>query len=574
MKKLKGRTIRKIAAKMTSDSALENLLSIMGEAPVKIPQEYTDAEWQLSYAASQTGISVIEIELGLHWQEHLTGYYLVAAEQGLTALIPYGIGKYIFYDQGLQRFQYVDRNTEAQFRKQTWEITPSLIKNVTPFAFVRNFLKQQAQAELPWMLLMTAILWVCSIILPHLGWDTLWNVVPSGKHFFAYVLQFGGVVLCGGLAAVQCCKLLRRVWEKADAQYATALMQRFLQRDTHDNKKTTAIGQFICAENCKIVLQSTAWIWFASSFGIVALVSTTYRISMLQLFAIAGLFVIGYAQMLRKKTPAREEAVLASRIEAQAFLCQMEIAKNLPRVDALPSRQKQAATSTFGYLSALSTAFLAIVFLQGMQAGMRPAMLVAYGLRAAPSLFCILRLTASLPAFIQMQYGAKTVLTDVAEELERDPRPAMLHCDGSLMLERVHAANLQEISLQVYPGEKIGVYGSVSSGKTTFLKILAGIIPIQFGAIYSSGRDCAQVQGQSRRRFIRFLQKADVVQIASAERSNTAILLLDQVCDADTAKCALAFPGTCILTAPRKQWLKGCDRVFRLENGQLMQEGW
>ncbi len=559
---------------MTANHALEDLLSVMGEVSVEVPRELTNAEAQLEYVSSRTGIAAVSVALGLHWQEHLTGYYLVDAEQGLTALIPYGIGKYVFYDQGLQRFQCVDRNTEVQFRKQAWEITPSLKDHDTPLRFMGYFLKNQAQAEVPWMLIMMAVLLFCAMRIPYLGFDALWNVIPSGNHFVTYVVQLGGVLLCGGIAAMQFRNLLQRIWEKADLQYATALTQRFLQRNQQESKKAAAACQLICASVCKTVVKCMAWIGCAVSFGVVAVLGSAYRTWMLELFGLAGLLAIVYMRMLWRTIPQQEASALTSRLAGQAWLCQMEIEKNVPDANRFVPNKNRIFNSTFGYITALSTAFLAMICVQGIAVEMRPAILVAYGLRAALCLFCMLQFISCLPEFVRMQYWTKTVFADLSEESPRDMRPAMLQCDGSLVLERVCTTHLHEISLQLYPGEKIGIYGAAGSGKTTVLKLVAGILPIQFGAVYSSGRDCAQVQGQSWRRCIRFLQKADTVQIACAVRSEASILLLDQVCDPETAKCALAFSGTCMIATTRKKWLVGCDRIFRLENGQLTQEGW
>ena len=49
---------------------------------------------------------------------------------------------------------------------------------------------------------------------------------------------------------------------------------------------------------------------------------------------------------------------------------------------------------------------------------------------------------------------------------------------------------LQEISLEVRAGERIGLIGPNGAGKTTLLKVMAGIYPPQRGEVHVDGRVC------------------------------------------------------------------------------------
>ena len=42
---------------------------------------------------------------------------------------------------------------------------------------------------------------------------------------------------------------------------------------------------------------------------------------------------------------------------------------------------------------------------------------------------------------------------------------------------------LQDVNLQIHPGESVAIIGANGSGKTTLLKILAGLTPVSSGEI-------------------------------------------------------------------------------------------
>jgi len=58
---------------------------------------------------------------------------------------------------------------------------------------------------------------------------------------------------------------------------------------------------------------------------------------------------------------------------------------------------------------------------------------------------------------------------------------------------------LTDLSLQVAPGEILGLVGPNGAGKTTALRTIAGILPIQRGTIHVCGHDLAREERQAKR---------------------------------------------------------------------------
>lgn len=563
-----------MASKMVSEHALENLLSIMGEPPISIPRELKTAEQQLGYLVHRSTVSVTQIDLGPHWQEQQNGYYLAETEYGMTALLPYGMNGYVFYDESLQSFQRVDRKNEARFRNKVWEITPSLPTAQTSLTrFACQFIFKQSRSEVKWMMILTAVLLCCAFQIAELCQDALWNVVHSEQLLLPYSMKLAFFLICGGAFSVMLVKLLQRVCERADLLYSTAATSCLLRRKPWYERKALKACFAICMNPCG----KTVRFLFLSAFSIIsivfAIVLTEYRICTCLIFALSAL-VLGIQKIaLARRIPHRMENTLILHTAGQAWLRQMELEKDLPEDDPILPSGKHKESCAFGDTIAIVTLLISALFLIGTVNGMGAASLFEYGVLLGPALFCMLQLYENVPEFLTVLYCEKTILREMTESKVQDLRPSMLHCDGTLLFDHVRGEHLKTLSMQVAQGEKIGIYGVAGSGKTAILKMIAGLLPMQYGSIYSSGYDSAQVEGRSWRKFVRLIRKAEPSQIVKAVQEGAAILLLDQVSDAEIAKQLGKLSQTCIMTSSRKTWLTGCDRLFRLENGTLIPEG-
>lgn len=91
---------------------------------------------------------------------------------------------------------------------------------------------------------------------------------------------------------------------------------------------------------------------------------------------------------------------------------------------------------------------------------------------------CYIRIQNATLAYPSSPYNALTLKEEVFKLL-RVGKPTRLIYD-------VHA--LKNINLEIHEGERVGVIGPNGSGKSTMLKAIAGLYPLQSGAIETQGK--------------------------------------------------------------------------------------
>lgn len=62
---------------------------------------------------------------------------------------------------------------------------------------------------------------------------------------------------------------------------------------------------------------------------------------------------------------------------------------------------------------------------------------------------------------------------------------------------------LHDVSLEIAPGESVGIIGETGSGKTTIARTLLGLTQVTTGEVSVAGRDLRSLRGASLRAFRR-----------------------------------------------------------------------
>lgn len=100
---------------------------------------------------------------------------------------------------------------------------------------------------------------------------------------------------------------------------------------------------------------------------------------------------------------------------------------------------------------------------------------------------------------------------------------------------------LQDVSLEVQPGERVAVCGRTGSGKSTLLLALLGLVGVRRGRISIDGRDVAEVPRARLRGAVHVIPQDAFISVASSSPSSLSSSSTDE--DGETIRAALDPAG-------------------------------
>ncbi|NJD39411.1 MAG: ABC transporter ATP-binding protein [Geobacter sp.] len=188
-------------------------------------------------------------------------------------------------------------------------------------------------------------------------------------------------------------------------------------------------------------------------------------------------------------------------------------AKNLAKNLAL-ARVRGIVMPIMGWAAGLGT--LAVLYLGGRQV-ITDQITLGQFVAFSGYLALLVWPTASLGWILTMMQRGAASMARLNELLTAQPKvvdppvPRHLHALGTglelrgLCFSYGERRVLQDISLQVTPGERIGITGPVGSGKSTLLRLIARLLPVQPGMLLVDGHDITTVAIESYRRLIGYV---------------------------------------------------------------------
>lgn len=515
--------MRRASNKKASEpgSALEQLLTVLGEPAFSVPAGLETCERQLSYVGTATGLVYVRVTLGKGWQDRMSGYYLVETDGGPAALCPRTLRGYTIYTKGARHPRPVGRESADNLCGTAWQVFPSLPRRYgTPRAAVWYFLCSRGNALLALFAALLIAMEGAAALLSLPVRQALWEVAAGALPWSAVLPPFAAVLAAGaGVACLAVCAA-RRLEARIGEHGAAALLRRAASQ-----RAPGKAGRL--ADGCTVALRYTLLLLAAG---------------LLSLLALAWLGLRG-------------SALMAAPLLLAGVLLAVACGLLFRRTGRLPA----------GFLSGAASLWLAAFCGEVWAFRLSQADALACLTVLLPPAAALLLLARAAPAF-----GASARETPTVREPPPPPnldrRPPLLHCDGSLALDEAEAGPLAPITLRIAPGEKVGIYGPAGAGKTTLLRLLSGELEPTRGAAYCGEKDCAGVQTDSLRYWVRWAREAE------ASAGETAILLADHITRRSETEAALTFPGTAVLASARKELLAGCGRLYRLSGGTLREE--
>ncbi len=242
------------------------------------------------------------------------------------------------------------------------------------------------------------------------------------------------------------------------------------------------------------------------------------------------------------------------------------------------TRMDLALTALNGFLIVSVTGWAILLWYQGAATVGTVAAATALVLRLNNMTYWIMwAFTALVQALGVVQEGMETI-THPIELVDRADAVAMRLIEGRIEIDNIShhygrgSGGLQNLSLTIQPGEKVGVVGRSGAGKSTLVKLMLRFYDTESGRILIDGQDIAAVSQESLRRQVGMVQQ-DSSLLHRSVRDNILYGAPDAAEDHMIAAARQAEAHDFILTLEDPEGRQGYDahvgeRGVKLSGGQ------
>lgn len=517
-----------------SETALEEIQKYYHLKPREIPDTVTDPDEQLELILRPRGMMRRNVILEGQWYRDAAGAMLTTRRDNgqPAALIPGRFSGYYFQDQGKwvrvtkKTAKLLDTEAIAFYRPfpegkiGLRELCRYMLECVSGFDF------------LPVLLAALAVS-LAGLLIPRLN-HILYGMVIPGKSTSLF-LAAGGFLICAALAQIllNTARTLAsaRIRQKIRYQVEAAAMMRLLDLPAQFFKKQSAgdlTRRLESVGNIADTLQS-----FFLGSGLSALFSLLYLGQMVRygralvwpglililcstafsvLLSILSIRVSGKVMGIAAREVGMNydlfsgiQKIKLAGAEKRAFTRWADLYSQ-----SLPDRFNPPFLLKFGGMFATGISLLGtmILYYSGIRSGISVqnyfAFHAAFGVVAGS--FASLLSTATSAAMLRPMMDMVRPLLEAQTETSRNKK-MVSRLSGSIELSHVSFRYtpempwvLDDISLQIKPGEYVAVVGATGCGKSTLLRLLLGFESAQKGSIFFDGQDIQALDLKSLRR--------------------------------------------------------------------------
>ena len=497
------------------------------------------------------------------WYRTAAGPVLALGAEGAAyAVLPDSLGRTWFWDEGQGRRVYLNGKNCGQFQPQAYAAALDFPRErISPAALMGRLLRGLSRFEAALLLVWALLgggLWS---LMGRLIFRALSNggLTAAPAALWRSAAMMGGIFLVEVLLLLTGAQVIRRAAQRGALAAMPGVGARLYASGRVEEAGETAVLLSAFRENGEIW---TAWL-LGTAWGAVgaAVMAAALAGSLAAGAAAAGgialaLYAAG-AALCRRAAGRRAER--RADAERRTWFLRRAAERRLGVERPFPEETAGASPCAPVWTGWAAAALLALPLLylasqRGISLARLAQALTLYLPVIALPLSALLRagragralseLLALLPAAVRSEQG-NAVLPPMGSALElRDV--AFSYPDRAVPV-------LRGVNLRVYPGERVGILGGTGSGKTTLVRLMTGLLKPGSGNIYYGGVELARYNGAALRRRIAWERGSD-------------ILLLDRVPEKADGR-------TCVVLSAREEALAGCDRVFLLAGGKLMERG-
>lgn len=518
-------------------SAVEMILTALAVRVPEVPPELEELDLRLDYMLRPSGVMRRRVELKGRWWASTMGPLLGSTKAGdVVAILPAPTWGYYYLDPATGKKVRINRKTVERLEREAFCFYRALpAKRLTIFDLVVFVLRSLTVGDLLFVLLLSLLVSLLGLFTPFMSKQIFDSVIPAGtkSDLLSVAVLLIGATVGAALFSMTRTLALMRLRDKIGHSVQAAALARLFTLPVSFFKDYSAGEVSRRAMSINTLTEMLSDTVLTSFLG--ALFSFVYIFQMAgfasalvgpALLTVFALLAITFTTGLLTQRHNRRLMAIAAKLDGLVFGLFSGIQKiKLAGAERRAFAKWAAHYKDLGRLrynpplliplsSALSSAMLMFGTMllyffagsRGVSASDFIAFSVAYGAMSS-ALMSLGSVAASLATIKPHLEMVQPILETVPEVDDSKKQVASL--SGAIEVSNVSFSYtkdgplvLNNLSLQVKPGEYVAIVGRSGSGKSTLMRLLLGFETPNSGAIYYDGYDLKTLDVRSVRQCI------------------------------------------------------------------------
>lgn len=517
--------------------AVREILHHLGAIAPDVPEEITDENARLTYILRPSGIMRRRVELTGAWWKNATGPFLARMKYGgMVALLPRFPSGYRFYDARLSRWVKLDGKSAKDIEPDAFcfyramPAKPLSLPDVLKFLFL-----SVSGADIALVFGASLLVTLMGLVTPFINKQIFDSVIPGGISADVYPvagLLLGAAVGSSMFGLVRSL-VLTKLRDKISLSVQSAAMARMLSLPAAFFKQDSAgelSSRVFSISQLSVMLSDTAL-----STGLSALFSFVFIFQMANyaptltlpgVLAILAMLTLTIATSFLQQALSKRQVALSAKLtglvfglmngiqkiklagaEKRAFAKWAEHYREVGKMQYAPPLFLQLNSAISAAVSFGGT--LLLYHFAGQSRVSQSdyiAFSSAYG--AVSGAILSLAGVAMTMARIKPVWGMAKPIFDATPEIDENKR-IVTSLSGGIELsgvtfryEKEGDAILDNLSLNIRPGEYVAIVGKSGCGKSTLMRLLLGLEKPEAGGVYYDGHDLHALDVRSVRQLI------------------------------------------------------------------------
>lgn len=516
------------------DNQLNIILSYFRISTIEFPEKITDENEKINYMMSFTGVFKRKICLKNRWWKHgSTPLLCQRKDGGFIAIIPALQGGYQYYDNQLRKYKRLTKKEAKEYEEKAFCFyKPFQNESMGTKDIVKFLARSFTIGDVIWLLSVSLLLGMLGLIIPAVNRTIFHSLIPAGK-----IGDIWGIatVLVGVNIIIILFSFARTIWiirigNKMELSIQGAVWSRifllpasfFKEYEAGELTNRALAAERICVilKSCVLPIILSSIFSFIYLFQILEFSKDLFIPSVCIVFLLlCNAIVDGYIQLkFIRKRDIMEGKLSSLTFQLLSGITKIKIAGAEIRAFSKWAKLYGEKPILANPILQISSAINKFIMLAGTillyaiayKSGVTSSDYIAFHLAFGSFVIAILQFTSITGQLASLKPSLDLLQPIVEAKPEADEMKIKLkELSGRIQLNQISFRYtedmpfvLNELRLDIEPGEYVALVGPSGCGKSTILRLLLGFEKPEKGAIYYDSYNLENIDIRSVRQRI------------------------------------------------------------------------